>query len=89
MGYEILLVIPFMIIFFSVIIRYSTSVKVKYVFLVLCVFFVLIFAFVVPGPLGLMKKPPFVYWIGGQKGRIYWILRNLVEGILRKAGFEW
>lgn len=89
MGYEILLCIPMFLFFFCVLIHYTKSIRAKYTLLVFTVLFTVVFTFIVPGPLGLKKTPPFVYWAGGYKGKVYWTLHGFITRFLRSIGFEW
>lgn len=89
MGYEILLCIPLFLFFSCVIMHYTKSLRTKYFLLVFTVVFIVVFTFIVPGPLGIKKTPPFIYWAGGYKGKIYWQLHRIVTGFLRSIGFEW
>ena len=88
MGYEVLLCIPLFIFLSSVVLHYTQKLKNKIIIMTITVIFLFIFCFVIPGPLGIKKTFPFVYWSGGQRGRIYYNFKDFFKGILESLGFQ-
>lgn len=88
MGYEMVLVIPVMLFIGMILMHYQNKLRNKYIILCLTVFFVFFYSFIHPGIFGIKKKPPYIYWTGGNGNFIGKKFDFSFKKLMKKLGFE-
>ena len=85
-GFEVLLVIPILVIIGAAVIRNSQRTLFKRLHFLALIGLLIFFCFVYPRPLGVMAEPPYIYWAGCRRGpdwdRIQGLFRNFCSRYL-------
>lgn len=85
MGYEVLMILPLIVVVGIVVYRYSFTKKRKIVTVCVTLLCCLFFSFGYPQPFWFSREKPYIVWVGGRKsiGRLK--VEKKIEDFVRKT----